>query len=70
MGGIENRYKRMEPPNVPTGQYARNQLNEPRSALVRVLADAATQPVMLRGGVPTSGRAPAMTALVIPRGPK
>ena len=71
LGGVMKRYSRIDPPKVPTGQYARSQLSpSSRRALVRSVADAATHPEMWVGATPIRGRAPGMSAFVMPRGPK
>jgi hypothetical protein len=61
---------RIVPSRIPTGHQARSQLSEARFALLSAVTDTATQPSRWAGVVPSSDRAPGISAVVMPRGPK
>ena len=69
-GGRENGREGSSHPVRLTGQYARSQASGSRSALVRSVADTATQPWTRPGGCRGAGCDPGTGCAPIPRGPK
>jgi hypothetical protein len=61
---------RIDPSRIATGHQVRSQLSAERFALLRAVTDTAAHPETCPGAVPISGRAPGMSAVVMPRGPK
>jgi hypothetical protein len=61
---------RIVPSSSPTGHQPRNQPSDDRFALFSAVTETAAQPSTRPGAAPSRDRAPGMSAVVMPRGPK